>query len=431
MAYQSSHRIRDEIMAVGQMYSNIGGMELASRYLDDPLGKEKLMADLGLRAARREHKKNITRVPKICSGIQLTRNEADDYSLVDLILSSAHGNALGRVTGDAKFERDVSLELQRQGRWSTPIYGEVVPFAIFGRDFSVGTPSEAGNIVGTAKDLSRAPFLFAAESALSQAGATIITGLADTLSLPRLGPKLITTEPGWVAETASAPEVSEISDELPLPPRRLAGTFIVSLQALRQGGAAFENLLRREIARRLLSKLDAAAFGIANGSGDAPAGLLSVLPGVTSVVGGTNGAELTNQHLSQMEYYANMTGVTDRAGFIFNPRTQAWLRPKLSENDFNYAQPGGALWGYRTLTTQYLSDTLTKGTSTDCSGLVYSSDWAEFVIAIYGPGVDLFIDRVTMADQGKCRVVASIHANFGLNQPGRFSVMADARLPVV
>lgn len=429
MSYQAQ-RLKDEILAIGQMAADAGGLALAQKYMSDPLGKERLLADLGQRAARIDRKRRMLEPPRAVRGLPLAHVD-DEYSLADLILAEAKSRALGNHVKGASLERDISTDLQRY-TWNVPSFGTTIPFSIFERDFNVGTASQAGNLTGSATDLSLAPTMFETDSVLGRAGATVLTGLRETLILPRLGPKIVTTEPGWVSEVAAAPAVSEISDELSLHPKRVAATFIVSLQTLKQTGAAGEALLRREIGARVMAKLDAYALSTDDGTGDVPEGLLSPPTGVSQVIGGTNGATLTNQHLGDMEYYGIQQGITPRSGWIVNPNTLIWLRPELSgSRHFDFTHPGGWLWGYPTHVTGHLSSTLTKGTSSDCSGLAFSSDWGQFVIAVYGPGVDLTVDKVTMADTGKVRITAAVYANWGPNKPGAFAVMNDALLPTV
>lgn len=74
-----------------------------------------------------------------------------------------------------------------------------------------------------------------------------------------------------------------------------------------------------------------------------------------------------------------------------------------------------------------LPSNLTKGTSTTvCSALAYSSNWSELIVGIYGGGVDIVVDRVTMADTGQIKINASVLAGVGLNLPAAFAKMDDA-----
>lgn len=433
MTYEA-RRLRDEILAIGQMAADQGGLELAHRYLNDPLGKERLLAELGRRAGRIERKKSLLRTPAVCRGLPLAHLQGDDdYSLADLIRRESESRAAGRATPGAGLEREIDLELRRAQNWSVPLNGTIVPFDVFGeqrRDFSVGTPSQAGNLVGSTPDLGRMPLIFET-GVLGRLGATIVTGLNETLVLPRLQQRDI-AEPNWVSETGAAPEILEETSAADLSPRRISATFIFSLQAMRQGGPAFESVLRREIGGRLVSQFEAAVFGTADGSGAAPAGLLSAPGNVHEEVGGTNGARLSSVHLADMVYYASQTtgSLPDRAGWAFNPRTLGWLRSELVDTGyFNFDTAPGKLWGYPIAATVHLSEVLTKGSASNCSGLAFSSDWSQLVIALYGPGVDLVVDKVTMADTGQVKVHAGIYVGVGLNMPGAFSVMSDALLP--
>ena len=85
------------------------------------------------------------------------------------------------------------------------------------------------------------------------------------------------------------------------------------------------------------------------------------------------------------------------------------------------------LLGYRAAVTNNMPSNLEKGSSgAICSSLLFSADWSQLFVALYGGGIDLTVDRVTMADRGQIRVVAALHAGVGALVPAAFAKMDDA-----
>ena len=85
------------------------------------------------------------------------------------------------------------------------------------------------------------------------------------------------------------------------------------------------------------------------------------------------------------------------------------------------------LLGYRAGVSNILPGNLEKGTSgAVCSSVLYSADWSNLVIGIYGGGVDLNVDRITLAAEGKVRITAALLVGVGVAQPAAFAKMDDA-----
>ena len=85
------------------------------------------------------------------------------------------------------------------------------------------------------------------------------------------------------------------------------------------------------------------------------------------------------------------------------------------------------LLGYRAAVTNNMPSNLEKGSSgAICSSVLFSSDWSQLMVAIYGGGIDLTVDRVTLASSGKIRIVAALHAGVAALVPAAFAKMDDA-----
>lgn len=325
---------------------------------------------------------------------------------------------------NAGLERDISnLATTRSGAVPN---GFFVPLGVLARDFNAGTASQAGNLVEGSIDAARVADPLRNAAMLARLGATFLTGLKSTLSLPRFESA---TDAAWKDEIEAATALTESTVMGVLTPKRVPVIMVMSRQALLQATPALDVTIARHLTKTILEKVEHGALN-GDGTSNSPVGLRST-SGIGSVVGGTNGAQLTYAHLADLENKPALADAeeTEYAGFAVNAATRRWLRTQPRGSGLPYVWDGGErpLLGYRTGVSRTLPSDLTKGTSSGvCSTLCYSSDWRELVIGIYGGGVDILLDRVTLADQGKVRIVASVEVGVGVNLPGAFAAMDDA-----
>jgi HK97 family phage major capsid protein len=347
----------------------------------------------------------------------LTPMQNDGYSLCNLIRAQAE-----RRPDMARHERDMSAVLTtKTGKAPN---GDFVPFSVF-RDFNVGTATQAGNLLGSpiAGNLAGDPLrdIFT----LGRLGATISGGLSNTPGIPVFGSS---TEVQHVTEIAAGTSVLEETRLVTLSPRRLTAVFVCSLQAVIQSTPTLEAALRRQMATAIDEAMQKGVLA-GDGTGDNPTGILND-SAVNIEVGGTDGATLVYQHLVNMEYAASVAKHPARApGWVINPATAKYLRtktrgtylPEILGNDNRICAAGAEV-------STVMPADLEKGAGTNLSGLVYSPDWSQLVIGIYGGGFDVTVDRVTLIDQGKLRIVVHLFYGAGLREPSAFSVMKDAAL---
>lgn len=139
---------------------------------------------------------------------------------------------------------------------------------------------------------------------------------------------------------------------------------------------------------------------------------------------------MTYAHLVELEKLAAGTA-EGASGYAINPATRKYLRTLVQSSGIEVAWRDQALpmLGHRAAVSTLLPSTLSKGSSgAVCSQLVYSSDWTQSLLAIFGPGIDLCVDVYTQAPAGKIVITASLYCDFRLLQPSAFSRMLDAKL---
>jgi hypothetical protein len=107
------------------------------------------------------------------------------------------------------------------------------------------------------------------------------------------------------------------------------------------------------------------------------------------------------------------------------------MRRKL-RNVFRNGTGSDSAWGdngvlgHSSLVSKTIPATLTKGSSTDCSALILG-DFTKLVIGIFGPALDIVVDRYSLKRQNMIEVTIFANVDCGLPLPQAFAVTPDAR----
>jgi len=285
--------------------------------------------------------------------------------------------------------------------------------------------------------------------AVMRMGPTIVP-VAKELDLPYMSTG---SAAYYVAENARIPVTEPTFALVPkLRPMELAALLPVANRLLRDAATnpTLEDALRQDMAGALAGRQDL-AFLQGLGGGNEPLGVrnhggLTAAPEL-----GTDGEVPTLADFQRMVGgVRSVNAPFARPGWIFHPDVLTWLeiltdstgRPLL-EGDLLRIDPsggGGTFLGYRFQTTGTIPTTLTVGASTDCTYVVFGSDWNE---AWVGENLDLLIeasnDATYSPDGGTTHISAwqqrqtvfralSNH-DFALRRPEYFTVMEGVRLP--
>jgi HK97 family phage major capsid protein len=367
------------------------------------------------------------------AGIGATPKEAKQYSFMRAIRAQ-----LG--VEQAGFERECSQAIAKAtGREAEGIFiPPEVMFAGLGgrregekrdqRDFNVGAPTEAGNLVQTSVAADMWTDVLRPAMVLMQAGVTVLPGLRGNIAVPR---KTVAGTLAMLTEIAAATETQPTTALPTLTPKRVAAYVEPSKQSIIQSEIGIEAMLRQDLVDGGAVLMEAQGF---NGTGSSPQarGIRNV-SGVGSVVGGANGANFAWTHVTGLEAAvanANAT-MTDRAAYILNTRTVNTAKNTQKATNLQFLWDNGPrpLNGYRGLVTNNMPNNLTKGTSSGvCSSVLFSSDWSMFVLGLFG-GLDITVDPYTLATTGQVRITLNQFFDFLCRQPGVFSVMDDALTP--
>lgn len=411
-----------ELFAIGDMWAEYDGQRLAMETMARHGTKQDLMG----RILERVRKESLVKAADRSIGIDSSR-DAMGYSITRALRAAVEAQEGNKTAWHgATLERDISnLATKADGPVPNGFY---LPLGVAARDFNVGTAGQAGNLLGAAKDdgiLTEDPLRRI--SPLAALGATFISGLRTTLTLPRFASA---TTASWKSETGAATPVLETTSGAELTPKRCPVTMIISRQALLQSTPALDVAITRHLVAAVMEEAENGALN-GDGTNDSPVGLRST-SGITTVAGGTDGAQLTFAHLCDLENgpSAAKAPETRYSGFVVNPSTRRWLRTTAQGTGLPYiwTSTDRPLLGHPAAITGLLPSNLTKGSSgAACSSVIYSNDWSSLVLGIYGGGVDILVDRVTMADSGQVRITASLLIGVGVTKPAAYACMDDAK----
>lgn len=297
------------------------------------------------------------------------------------------------------------------------------------RDLVVGTPTAGGNLVAT--ELLGSSFIELLRNAmvLDRLGITWLRDLNGNLAIP--------SQTGgatayWVAESGAPTESTQAIGQVTLSPKTVGAFTDYSRRLLLQSSIDVEAFVRADLAMTIGLALQQAAIN-GSGSSNQPTGILNAA-GVGAVVGGTNGAAPTYDHMVDLE-----TAVSDADGDIgtFAYLTNARVRGKLRKTQEFASTNGKAVWqrgresgigdvlGYDAWVTNAVPKNLTKGSASGVCSAVMAGVWSQLIIGMWG-GLDILLDPYTGATSGTRRVVALQDVDVALRQAASFAVMKDA-----
>jgi len=338
----------------------------------------------------------------------------------------------------AGFEAEISKELQRRSGIHTG--GIMVPAETFfgmhsQRGLTAGAAGAGGSTVPTL-----VPSMWI--DALRQRSVVLTLG-AQTLPLegPSALPKKSTTSTtGWLTETGDASTTDLGTGALSLTPKRIGAFSDVSRQLVITSALAIDNLVQLDLRDSVMADFDLAAM-LGTGASNQPTGV-SNSAGVGAVVGGTDGADLTWQHILDLEKTvddANGLQNLNTAGYAINGSTRSYNKrtaksAALSHGFIMDDMPNDDLGlnrlnGYRCAVTGKLPKNLVKGSSGAACSLLIFGDWSQLVMAIFGGGVEIIVDPYTLAKSAQVRITANMFVDVGVRHSAAFAVMKDAKLP--
>jgi HK97 family phage major capsid protein len=333
--------------------------------------------------------------------------------------------SVGRLSGR---EKEISDELnKRASRSPTGFYMPLA--ALEERTHLAGTPTAGGNLIGT--DYMPDQFIspFRKKARVVDLGATVLPNLVGNVELPRQDTKMAGE---WVGEDTGATETDLTFSKVSMSPKTVTGNMSWSRQMATQGLPEMENLLRGELLTQLGLSLDFASIH-GTGSSNMPRGILAT-SGIGSVPIGANGGAPTLDHLIDLESALTTVDVDeDGWAYLTNPKVMAVLKKlKTSTGEYLWtaamngdrsAAPG-RINGYGIASTTQVASTLTKGSGSNLSAVIFGN-WRDLVIGMWS-GVDIVVDPFTYSNVGRVRISGFLSADISVRHASSFAAIVDA-----
>lgn len=363
------------------------------------------------------------------AGKEKEKNEVRNYNFFRAIKAKAEGRSLDGL------ELEMHQEAQKEARESgISISGLGVPNIILANHAerramtATGQTSAAGDqggmLIPTDKDgliMALRPKLV-----LSQMGAKMFGGMVGNLDLV----KGTSTSVAWETETGDSNETGSTTSKISVAPQRLAAHAPISKQLLLQTNIGLQDDVFNDILAAIGQAVELAAINGAGHSSNQPQGILGT-SGIGSVAGGTNGANPTWSHITQLEAAVEIANADQNMlAYLTNNKVKNQLKnTKLDTGSglFIWGQNDNTLNGYKAFTSNLVPHNLTKGSTTGveiCSAIIFG-DFSNLHIYNWG-GMDITVDPYTLAGNAQIKLVVNTWWDVAIKHPGAFAAMLDA-----
>lgn len=407
-AAQRNHAV--EIAALGKTVA--GGAELAMSAIQRSLTVEQF---------QRELIDHMASKPKPTADIGMTDQEVRSFSIVRALhaLANPMDQAAQRA---AAFEFEASAAAaQKLGKQAR---GIMLPHDVLrASDLVKGTANKGGNLVAT--ELLSGSFIDMLRNAmvLDSMGVVTLTGLVGDIAIPK---QTGAATAYWVAEDGSPTASGQTVGQVTMSPKTVGAYTDISRKLLLQSSIDVEGMVQSDLARVLGLAIQQAAI---NGSGTSnqPKGILGGHVVNPTILGGTNGAAPTWEHIVGLETAVSVANAdVGTLAYLTNAKVRGKLKTtsKVSgQNGFIWENGDTPLNGYRAAVTNAMPSNITKGTATNCSAAIFGN-WADLVIGMWG-SLDLTVDTITLGTSGAVRVIALQDVDIAVRNAESFATFAD------
>ena len=322
------------------------------------------------------------------------QREAGNFSIVKAMQASVSGN-----WNKAGREREIQQELShRNGRTSQGIF---VPHENWKtRDYTVGSATGGGNLVGTQHLPENFVDVLRAKSVVSELGATILPGLVGDVSIPT---RTAGATAYFVAESGSITESTGTFGTISMSPKVMGAYSQFSHLMKLQATPEIEGLIRDDFISTLASKLDTVALN--GGGSNEPSGIIQT-SGIGSVAIGTNGGAITlDKVLDLKQTVAVDNADVANCAFVTNTVVENALSKLKDGNSAYHLNPYAGSIGQQQLAnrsfmvTNNVPSNLTKGSSSGvCSAMIYGN-FSDLLIGTFGT-TEILVDPYSAMQTG-------------------------------
>lgn len=330
--------------------------------------------------------------------VDLSERDQREYSIVRAIQAS-----ISKDWSKAGLELEVSRTLAKEGNRETEGFFMPLNLRMDGERaaYAVGATATGGANVAT--NLLAGSFIevLRNNALIMNLGPTVLSGLVGNVAIPR---QISATQTYWVTEASAITEAEATFDQVTLSPKQLGARSQYSRLMLQQSTPDIEGLVRNDLARVMALGIDLASIS-GSGSSGQPRGILNQ-SGIGTVAMGTNGAAFINaattgtsgiDQLIQLESKLDIANALNGSlAYLTNAKVVAALKQLKTQYadylwtdnlDNRAAGTPGMINGYGVARSNQVPATLTKGTGTNLSALIFG-DFSQLLIGMWG-GIEI------------------------------------------
>ena len=361
--------------------------------------------------------------------VDVKPKEQRKYSLLRALNAASRGDWSG-----AGFEAEMSQEVgHRQNK--TPQGFFVPDFAWTGNRnetelekravMTVGTNSSGGFFAPQEQLGSEFVGALRAKMVMPALGMRIMSGLTTKITIPKVSAGV---SAAFVAEESAVSAVNQTTAQITMQGRTLGCYEDVSRLLLLESDPSIEQIVRDDILAAMADKIESVA--IHGGSGAEPSGIVAT-SGIGSVAGGTNGlAPAWATHIPTLVKEVEIDNAALNAstlGWLTNPKVKSKLAStaKVSSTDsvMILNDPWSSLYGYPLAITTNVSSTLTKGSSSVASALIFG-DFSQIILGLWNTP-DVLVDPYTNGSKGTIRLVVLQEVDLAVRHAQSFAACLD------
>lgn len=365
--------------------------------------------------------RHLSSQPKPTADIGMTDKEVRRFSVVRALHALANpGNAAARNAAAFEFEASAAAAKAM----SREAQGIMLPYDVLrASDLIKATASKGGNVVAT--ELLSGSFidLLRHNMVLSKLGVVNLAGLVGDIAIPK---QTGAATAYWVAEDGAPNNSGQTLGQVTMTPKTLGAFTDISRKLLLQASIDVESMVQSDLAKVLALAIQQAAIN-GTGASNQPKGILGGHVANPTIVGGTNGAAPTWEHIVGLETAVSVANAdVGTLGYLTNAKVRGKLKTtsKVSgQNGFIWENGDTPLNGYGCAVTNAVPSNITKGTGTNCSAAVFGN-FADLVIGMWG-SLDLTVDTVTLGTSGAVRVIALQDVDIAVRNAESFATFAD------
>ena len=333
--------------------------------------------------------------------IGMTAKEVREFSFQRAINALANPNDR-KLWEAAAFERECSeAAAAKAGKTAQ---GIMVPNEVLRRDLTVGSASQAGDLVGT--DFRPGSFieLLRNRSALAGLGVTSLTGLSGNVAIPR---QTGAATAYWVAESGAPTESNQTVDQVNMSPKTVGAFTDYSRRLMLQSSIDVEQMIRQDLATVLALEIDRVGlYGL--GNSNQPLGI-KLTTGINTV----DFAAATPTYAEVVDMESQIAADNADIGamaYLMNASLRGALKTKDKGTDTGayVFEPGGTVNGYNAVVSNQVA-----------SGDIFFAVWSQLIMGMWS-GLDLTVDPYTHSTSGTVRVVALQDVDFAVRHPEGF-----------